>query len=61
MIRFETSLGDFTIELFEKEAPESVASSMRRAGQFEIDTPSPAAVSAPGREVRLTAFATQAV
>jgi peptidyl-prolyl cis-trans isomerase A (cyclophilin A) len=25
MIRFETSLGDFTIELFEKEAPESVA------------------------------------
>jgi peptidyl-prolyl cis-trans isomerase A (cyclophilin A) len=24
MIRFETSLGDFTIELFEKEAPESV-------------------------------------
>jgi cyclophilin family peptidyl-prolyl cis-trans isomerase len=25
MIRFETSLGDFTIELLEKEAPESVA------------------------------------
>ncbi|HEY2678571.1 MAG TPA: peptidylprolyl isomerase [Steroidobacteraceae bacterium] len=25
MIRFETTLGDFTIELFEKEAPESVA------------------------------------
>ena len=25
MIRFETSLGDFTIEFFEKEAPESVA------------------------------------
>ena len=25
MIRFETSLGDFTIELFEKEAPVSVA------------------------------------
>ena len=25
MIRFETTLGDFTIELFEKEAPISVA------------------------------------
>jgi peptidyl-prolyl cis-trans isomerase A (cyclophilin A) len=25
MIRFETSLGDFTVELLEKEAPESVA------------------------------------
>jgi cyclophilin family peptidyl-prolyl cis-trans isomerase len=25
MIRFETTLGDFTIELFQKEAPESVA------------------------------------
>ena len=25
MIRFETSLGDFTIELYQKEAPESVA------------------------------------
>jgi peptidyl-prolyl cis-trans isomerase A (cyclophilin A) len=25
MIRFETSLGDFTIEFFDKEAPESVA------------------------------------
>ncbi len=25
MIRFETTLGDFTIEFFEKEAPESVA------------------------------------
>jgi peptidyl-prolyl cis-trans isomerase A (cyclophilin A) len=29
MIRFETSLGDFTIELFEKEAPESVANFSR--------------------------------
>ena len=29
MIRFETSLGDFTIELFEKEAPESVANFVR--------------------------------
>ena len=29
MIRFETSLGDFTIELFEKEAPESVANFIR--------------------------------
>jgi peptidyl-prolyl cis-trans isomerase A (cyclophilin A) len=29
MIRFETSLGDFTIELFEKEAPESVANFTR--------------------------------
>ena len=29
MIRFETSLGDFTIELFEKEAPESAANFTR--------------------------------
>jgi peptidyl-prolyl cis-trans isomerase A (cyclophilin A) len=29
MIRFETSLGDFTIEFFEKEAPESVANFTR--------------------------------
>lgn len=29
MIRFETSLGDFTIELFEKEAPQSVANFTR--------------------------------
>lgn len=29
MIRFETTLGDFTIELFEKEAPESVANFLR--------------------------------
>jgi peptidyl-prolyl cis-trans isomerase A (cyclophilin A) len=29
MIRFETSLGDFTIELLEKEAPESVANFIR--------------------------------
>jgi peptidyl-prolyl cis-trans isomerase A (cyclophilin A) len=29
MIRFETSLGDFTIELFDKEAPESVANFAR--------------------------------
>jgi peptidyl-prolyl cis-trans isomerase A (cyclophilin A) len=29
MIRFETSLGDFTVELFEKEAPESVANFSR--------------------------------
>ena len=29
MIRFETTLGDFTVELFEKEAPESVANFMR--------------------------------
>jgi peptidyl-prolyl cis-trans isomerase A (cyclophilin A) len=29
MIRFETSLGDFTIEFYEKEAPESVANFMR--------------------------------
>ena len=29
MIRFETTLGDFTIEFFEKEAPESVANFKR--------------------------------
>jgi peptidyl-prolyl cis-trans isomerase A (cyclophilin A) len=29
MIRFETSLGDFTIEFYEKEAPESVANFKR--------------------------------
>ena len=29
MIRFETSLGDFTIELFEKEAPLSVANFLK--------------------------------
>jgi peptidyl-prolyl cis-trans isomerase A (cyclophilin A) len=29
MIRFETSLGDFTIDFFEKEAPESVANFTR--------------------------------
>ena len=29
MIRFETNLGDFSIELFEKEAPESVANFLR--------------------------------
>ena len=29
MIRFETSLGDFSIELFDKEAPESVANFTR--------------------------------
>jgi peptidyl-prolyl cis-trans isomerase A (cyclophilin A) len=29
MIRFETNLGDFTIELFEKEAPLSVANFLR--------------------------------
>jgi peptidyl-prolyl cis-trans isomerase A (cyclophilin A) len=29
MIRFETTLGDFTIELLEKEAPESVANFVR--------------------------------
>ena len=37
MIRFETSLGDFTIEFFEKEAPESVANFSRYidAGFFD--------------------------
>ena len=29
MIRFETTLGDFTIELFEKEAPETVSNFLR--------------------------------
>jgi peptidyl-prolyl cis-trans isomerase A (cyclophilin A) len=29
MIRFETTLGDYTIEFFEKEAPESVANFVR--------------------------------
>ena len=29
MIRFETTLGDFTIEFYEKEAPESVANFLR--------------------------------
>jgi cyclophilin family peptidyl-prolyl cis-trans isomerase len=29
MIRFETTLGDFTIELFEKDAPQSVANFLR--------------------------------
>jgi cyclophilin family peptidyl-prolyl cis-trans isomerase len=29
MIRFETTLGDFTVELFEKEAPKSVANFLR--------------------------------
>jgi cyclophilin family peptidyl-prolyl cis-trans isomerase len=29
MIRFETTLGDFTIELFDKEAPQSVANFLR--------------------------------
>src|SRR5271157_5142649 len=29
MIRFETTLGDFSIEFYEKEAPESVANFMR--------------------------------
>ncbi len=29
MIRFETTLGDFTIELFEKEAPETVVNFLR--------------------------------
>jgi peptidyl-prolyl cis-trans isomerase A (cyclophilin A) len=29
MIRFETTLGDFTVELFEKEAPQSVANFLR--------------------------------
>ncbi len=29
MIRFETTLGDFTIEFYEKEAPESVANFKR--------------------------------
>jgi cyclophilin family peptidyl-prolyl cis-trans isomerase len=29
MIRFETTLGDFTIELFEKDAPLSVANFLR--------------------------------
>jgi cyclophilin family peptidyl-prolyl cis-trans isomerase len=29
MIRFETTLGDFTIEFFDKEAPQSVANFMR--------------------------------
>ena len=29
MIRFETTLGDFTIELFDKEAPETVANFVR--------------------------------
>jgi peptidyl-prolyl cis-trans isomerase A (cyclophilin A) len=29
MIRFETTLGDFTVELFEKEAPQSVANFVR--------------------------------
>jgi peptidyl-prolyl cis-trans isomerase A (cyclophilin A) len=29
MIRFETSLGDFTVELFEKEAPQSVENFLR--------------------------------
>jgi peptidyl-prolyl cis-trans isomerase A (cyclophilin A) len=29
MIRFETTLGNFTVELFEKEAPESVANFVR--------------------------------
>ena len=29
MIRFETTLGDFTVELFDKDAPESVANFLR--------------------------------
>jgi peptidyl-prolyl cis-trans isomerase A (cyclophilin A) len=29
MIRFETTLGDFTIELFDKDAPQSVANFLR--------------------------------
>jgi cyclophilin family peptidyl-prolyl cis-trans isomerase len=31
MIRFETSLGEFTVELFEKEAPESAANFLKYA------------------------------
>jgi cyclophilin family peptidyl-prolyl cis-trans isomerase len=37
MIRFETSLGDFTIELFEKEAPESVANFVRYVEESFFD------------------------
>lgn len=37
MIRFETSLGDFTIELFEKEAPESVANFTRYIDEAFFD------------------------
>src|ERR1700729_2204589 len=37
MIRFETSLGDFTIELFEKEAPESVANFTRYVDEGFFD------------------------
>src|SRR6202046_3737714 len=37
MIRFETSLGDFTIELFEKEAPESVANFTRYIDEGYFD------------------------
>ena len=32
MLRFETSLGNFTVELFEKEAPISVKNFLRYAG-----------------------------
>jgi len=37
MIRFETSLGDFSIELFEKEAPESVANFTRYIDEAFFD------------------------
>ncbi|MCC6171307.1 MAG: peptidylprolyl isomerase, partial [Gammaproteobacteria bacterium] len=29
MLRFETSLGDFSVELFEKEAPRTVANFLK--------------------------------
>ena len=37
MIRFETTLGDFTVELFEKEAPETVVNFLKYidAGFFD--------------------------
>jgi cyclophilin family peptidyl-prolyl cis-trans isomerase len=38
MIRFETTLGDFTIEFFEKEAPLSVANFLRYVDDGFFDT-----------------------
>jgi peptidyl-prolyl cis-trans isomerase A (cyclophilin A) len=37
MIRFETTLGDFTIELFEKDAPETVANFTRYIDESFFD------------------------
>ena len=42
MIRFETTLGDFTIELFDKEAPLSVANFLRYIDDEFFDDLSPA-------------------